>query len=423
MIRKLRLAACLFMVCAPFFYAQAQSGYIEESAWSNINPISGQASDFIITADGDKLFGVILRNYDYNNYDQVDFEHNGAVKTYFPGDLRSFGLENGRFFVSKLLPESSSLEFVQVLLSGRLQLDFKKGNYYLDNGVQIQHLRSYYRDVEGHGTSTRRQVKLYIATLKINTAGECGMELTDLIERSRIDEQDFIRILTQYHECENLPYKLHVEKIPFFKFSPTLALGVGMDLTKAPEIHEKTNYAFSNSMSYNAFVGFRLHDFRRFPKSSFDLRLGYIHRSATFNASSENMREVVTGGHEFSESNVVIPFSYNFSFVKKTDTDIYLGLVMSAWFTSTKTNMSILEFNVPSIGETLLYEQKIVSVKKQSTIPGIKLGASFPISSNWKFFSELQLDYLSDFYAFELLDSRSISVNRTYLSIKAGIEF
>lgn len=423
MIKTLLLAACLFLGCSPFFYAQAQGGYIEESVWSNIDPASGLASDFIITSGGDKLFGVIQRTYDYADYEQIEFEYNGSVKTYLPTDLRSFGLDNGRFFVSKALTESSSLEFVQVLLSGKLQLDFRKGKYYLDNGTDIQHLRSFYKDTQGTGT-TKRHVKLYISTLKINTAGICGMELTDLIERSRIDEQDFIRILTQYHKCEGLPYKVHVEKIPFVKFSPTLALGAGIDFTKAPDINENTDYAFSNSISYRAFVGFRLHDFRRFPRSSFDLRLGYIRRSATLNASYDVMHEVVTGSHEFKESNFVIPIAYNFTLVKKADSEIYLGLVMSSWLTSVHTDVSIIEMNyLHGPEEVLLYEKKIATMRELSIIPGLKAGTNFQLSSKVKFFTELQVEYLKDFYSLELLNSRQTSINRTYVSVQAGIEF
>ncbi len=423
MIKALLLSACLFLGCSPFFYAQAQGGYIEESVWSNIDPTSGLASDFIITSGGDKLFGAILRDYDYADYEQIDFEYNGTVKTYLPKDLRSFGLDNGRFFMSKMLTEASSLEFVQVLLSGRLQLDFRKGRYYLDNGTEIQHLRSYYRDTEGPG-STTRHVKLYISTLKINTAGRCGMELTDLIEKSRIDEQDFIRILTQYHRCEDLPYKVHVAEIPFVKISPTLALGAGLDFTKATAINENTNYSFSSSISYRAFIGFRLHDFRRFPRSSFDFRVGYILRSATFDTSYDVVHEVVTGSHEFKESNVVIPIAYNFTLFKKADTDIYLGLVVSTWFTSVQTNLSIIEVNnIHGPEEMLLYERNILTMRENGIVPGLKAGANFPLSSKMKFFTELQVEYQKDFYSFELLNSQRTSINRTYVSVQAGIEF
>ncbi|MEP4374465.1 MAG: hypothetical protein ABJ333_05375, partial [Algoriphagus sp.] len=123
MNRILLVAGCFFLIVMPFFFAHAQGGYVEEQVWSNVNPDSRQAEDFVILNNGQKLFGKVVRAYDFSNYDQVDFQYQGNLKTYFPSDLQAFGLDNGRFFMSKMLPGSSVIEFVQVLFSGSLQLD------------------------------------------------------------------------------------------------------------------------------------------------------------------------------------------------------------------------------------------------------------------------------------------------------------
>ncbi|TXE02523.1 hypothetical protein [Algoriphagus aquimarinus] len=172
MVKILRVVAVLFLIAMPFFYAQAQSGYVEESVWSNVNTASGQASDFIITNNGTKLFGVIQRNFDYTEYDKVIFEASNGGNTYLPAELKAFGLDNGQFFMSKRLPDSSELEFVQILFSGNLQLDYKKGKYYIDNGLEIQELRAYYEDITVDGEKRRRSIKLYISILKITTVRE-----------------------------------------------------------------------------------------------------------------------------------------------------------------------------------------------------------------------------------------------------------
>ncbi|REG84477.1 hypothetical protein [Algoriphagus antarcticus] len=424
MVKILRLVTVLVLLSMPFIRAHAQGGYIEESVWSNVNPASEQASDFIITKNGEKLFGDVVSAYDFANYEKVDFEYRGSVKTYSPVDLKAFGLENGRFFMSKKLSESSEVEFVQILFSGRLQLDYKKGKYYLDNGTDIQELRSYYQDVPGEGSPKKRHIKLYISILKINTSGTCGFEMNDLIERSRVDEQDFIQIVTQYHACEELPYKLHVEKIPFAKISPTAAIGAGSEFTKSSDIPENFNYSFSKSLSYRAFLGFRLHDFRRTPKSSIDLRIGFMMRSATLEASSVTRAEVITASQEFKESSIFIPFSYNYSFFKKGVTDIYMGLVLTTWLSTLQNDLSIIEQTLTlAPNETILYEQRNMDVVSSSFSPGMKAGANFPLNSKMTLFTEFGVDFIKDYYTVQVLSSPIIHLNRTYLSFQVGIEF
>jgi hypothetical protein len=326
--------------------------------------------------------------------------------------------------MSKKLPNSAELEFVQILLSGRLQLDYKKGKYYLDNGTEIQELRNYYKTVTNEGSPKSRNIKLYISILKINTSGTCGFALQDLIEKSRVDEQDFIQILIQYHECEDLPYKLHVEKIPFLRISPTTSFAAGLDLTKSHDILDNFNYSFSNSLSYGAFVGFRLHDFRRFPKSSLDFKIGYVMLNTTLDASVERMREINTASQEFKESNVVIPISYNYSFFKNSFTDIYMGLVLTGRFSSLQNNLSIVEItSSTSEDKTVLYEQEIMSVSSFNLMPGIKFGANFPTNSKLKFFTELGIDYMKDHYKVRILNLPEFNINRTFISFQVGVEF
>ncbi|WPR75741.1 hypothetical protein [Algoriphagus sp. NG3] len=424
MNKIIRMALLMIFVCMPFFYAQSQSGYLEEEIWSRTNPTTGLESDFIITSSGIKLFGKIISNYDYSNYDKVEFEHNGSLKTYFPADLQAFGLSNGRFFMSKKLDESSSLEFVQILFSGKLQLDYKKGKYYIDNGIEIQELRSYYQDVTYDGEKRRKRIKLYISTLKILTAGSCGFELTELIEKSSLDEQDFIKILTQYHECEKLPYKLHVEKIPFVQISPTVALGIGGDFTKASEILEGVNYAFSNSLSYKALAGLRLHDFRKFPKSSIDLRVGYQMKSSTLDVSYIARQELITASQEFQESTIVIPFSYNFSIIKRGEKDIYVGLVLTAWLSSLKNELTIIEqsrINVPEV--IFLYERDFMTLTDYSVKPGVKVGANLPLAGKMKLFTEMEVDFFNNFYSVQVLNLPGVDISRTYVSLQFGLQF
>lgn len=423
MIKILGLAACILLMCTPFIYAQAQSGFIEESVWSNINPATGSGSDFIVTKEGTKLFGAILRTAELTDYSKVDFAYQGNTSSYLPTDLQAFGLTDGHFFLSKKLPDASELEFVQVLFSGKLQLDYRRGNYYIDNGVEIQQLKEYSQDISVDGEKRSRLIKLYVSTLKVLTAGDCGLELNGLIEKSNLEEQDFIKILTQYHECEGLPYKLYVDRVKFVSISPIVSLGIGSSFTNSSDIPDNANYNFSNSIDYRAFAGFRLHDFRRFPKSSIDLRIGYVARSTTYDASYEVRHEIATGTQQFKESSIVIPLGYNYSIIKNANKEIYVGLVMSAWLSSFKNDQYLIKIsNIYGPVETQVFEEQSITLTDNTVNPGIRAGAKFPISSKMNLFVELEADYLNDFYFSQLGDSPVYRINRTSVSLQIGIE-
>ncbi|MCE7055814.1 hypothetical protein LZF95_14125 [Algoriphagus sp. AGSA1] len=423
MNRIILMVVVMILTGMPFFYVQAQSGYIEEEIWSRINPASALESDFIITTDGTKLFGQIISNYDYSNYDKVEFEHNGSVKTYFPADLQAFGLANGRFFMSKKLDESSALEFVQILFSGKLQLDYKKGKYYIDNGLEIQELRSYYQDVTYDGGKRRKRIKLYISTLKILTAGSCGFEINDLIERANLEEQDLIRILTQYHECEQLPYKVHVDKIPLFKMSPTVGVGMAAMFIRSFENEYGRASKIDQPRNFQAEAGIRLHDFRKSPRISFDLRFKYQVMSSTWSISQVNRSIMVTGSQDFTQRSIQIPFSVNFSFYKRDDLNIYFGLRAGLMFTSLKTSEGYIDFTHLHSNQTYLSNMDLMEAEPSLFVPGLKLGSTIPINEKRRLYAEIQADYAKGMYLTFLPNSTNVGYNNTLVSFNIGFEF
>lgn len=423
MVKILRLAAVFLLMGLPFFCAQAQSGFIEASIWSNVDPSTGLSSDFIIKPDGTKLFGEIQKAFDVKDYEQVIFESNDGVKTYLPADLKAFGLGNGRFFMSKILPESTELEFVEILFSGKLQLDYRKGAYYIDNGLEIIQLRSYYKDYSVDGTERRRNVKLYIATLKILTSGKCGFDLIGLIERARLEGQDLIQILTQYHKCENLAYRVHVEKVPLVKISPTLGAGLGTVFISSYDNGQGRASRINRSIYIQSEVGIRFHDFRKSPRFSLDLRLGYSLLSSTWEISQNNLSSLITGTQDFKQTSVSVPISFNYSFFKKNDRDIYFGLKSAVIFNSIKAETGFIDFTYLGAKETYLSEMEILNVDKLLFMPGAKLGGNFPIGQKRIFYTELHTDYSKRAYMTSLPNYDDVGYNSVSVSINVGIQF
>ncbi|SFT91064.1 hypothetical protein SAMN04489724_2744 [Algoriphagus locisalis] len=422
MVKILRLAAVILFIGVPFFYAQAQSGFIEESVWSNIDPTTGNSSDFIITQDGSKIFGEIAHDYDYSDYEEVTFDIKGNVKTYFPSDLQAFGLENGRFFMCKRLPDSPILEFVQILFSGKLQLDFRKGKYYLDNGKQIQQLRVVKKTLSVGVMSNTRRIKVHSAILKNATLGKCQEELKYLIENADVKENDFIEILEKYHNCEGLPYKIHLDKIPVAKISFTFGLGTGMQfLHKNNPVGRKSS--LENPLFYQGFIGLRIHEFRTSPKISVDLRAEYQQSSTSWKIDESNASLIVTGSSTFDQKTLAFPVSLNYSVFKTEQVDIYFGAKAGLLFNKVESDEGTISVTYTHNNKTDISYAPIVDYSKLVLVPGVKIGANFSMGAEKKLFAEIQADYAFNMYQTLLvLYNKPLETNAVFVSLKLGFE-
>ena len=109
----------------------AQRGFIDKFLYDNINPVSGSPEYFILMSSGEKIFGKVQNKYDEATYQSLDFMADGETSTYNPKDLKAFGLANSRFFITKSVPGEEGVRFVQVLVSGALQL-----NFYINNSIK-----------------------------------------------------------------------------------------------------------------------------------------------------------------------------------------------------------------------------------------------------------------------------------------------
>lgn len=422
MIRKTAVGVVSFLLLILSLSANAQSGFISESIWRNINPSTGEAGDFIITKSGVKVFGKVISKYDEATYRTVVFANDGVETTYSPNDLQAFGLTNSRFFLTKTLPGESDPKFVQILLSGELQLNFYDNRYFLDNGDEILELRAFYTQGQIDGNKLKRYVKAYISTLKIQMAGDCGTQLNDLIENTKMEELDFIRLFSKYHECSGLPYKVHVSNVKFLKVSPVVMAGLGSASIYNRSVETGQANDLDGKMNQRLQVGIRLHDFRKLPRLSIDFRVGVELLNSNFVSSFERPGVVrISASEEFSETNVFIPLSFNYSVFRRQNLDVYAGFITSVWFSTIKSKGAMIEEQFLNSDRTNLYEDSFLVGVDRLFVPGLKLGAKFPVGK-MVIFSELQGDLQLDYYTTNILAKRS-SFSRSGVSFQIGIEF
>lgn len=421
MIKHISLLAFFgwLFICTQVF---SQTDRLSEFNWTNIDPSSGLRSDFAILNSGEKVFGKIIRNYNQAYYDQIVLETYGALQTYLPKDLKGFGLDNGQLFQARYLPDSSDLLFVQILVSGPIELSGYRGSFFLDDGEKYQKLEAYYKSANIDGYKRSKFYKPFIVTLKTALTGDCGVKLHSKIEKLPYSEQALIGLLETYYTCQSTAFQVHVENAPFLKLSPTVGLGLSNFSIKAIQKTQERNDQLDNNLGYQGFVGLRLHDFRNLPRFSTDLRVGISMFNTTVLSSYDGSRFIWTGSEEIEEFALYLPVSFNYSILKNQHSEVYFGLTAGMWLKETKLTSGMIDQNSISSGEIHLQQSEIVEVMDSNFIPGVKVGYNLALSGKTRLLLELEANTQKDYYRFSLFQNQS-EYSRGKVSFQVGLEF
>lgn len=417
MLDSLRLV--FFMLIT--FSINAQTMNFSQEKWSILPDGSSQPSDFVILASGEKIFGNILRDYDLANYDQVVLEKNGSKSVYLPHQLQGFGLANGQLFYSKVLPDNQEPIFLQVLLSGQLELTRYRSRYFIEAGNRFEELKNTYR--EGVlGRDQVRTVKPYLVTLKSFLSGPCGIELYPKVDRLPFSEQALLSLVEEYLACTKDPYQTHLRNVPIFKISPLVGGGIAhFSLNPVENISERGD-RLTQPLGYFGFFGIRFHDFRLLPRFSTDFRLNLITYETEINSSYAGSQVVWTGSERLRESAIYIPWSFHYSVLKKERMDFYIGFSAGLWYGSISTQDGMIDERNLTLGEILISEHSITTGLEPKFISGFKFGSNFKLKGKSRIFAELEYGTQSSFYRFSL-DVNESDYSRDRLSIQVGLEF
>ncbi len=399
----------------------AQTNNFSHPKWSHFPGETATSSDFVILASGEKIFGSIARDYNLANYDEVVFEENGSKRVFFPRDLEGFGLKNGQLFFSKALPDSSGPVFLQVLISGDLELTKYRGRYFLSNKDRFEELKNTFQ-VMVNEKSRQRTIRPYIATLKSFLIGECGIERYPKIDRLPFSDQPLITMVQDYLSCTQQDFQTHLNNVPVFKISPLLGGGVShFSLTPVENLSERADQ-LTQKIGYFGFVGIRFHDFRLLPRLSTDLRLGLTVFETGVVSSYAGTQLVWTGSEQIRESALYIPWSFHYSVVKKEQMEFYLGFSAGLWYGTVTAEDGMIDERRLTAGEIWIRNEQITTGLGSKFIPGFKMGTNFRLKGQKRFFAELEYSSQSSYYRFTLSPNES-DYNRDRLSLQLGVEF
>lgn len=378
------------------------------------------AQDYLIHNSGEKEPGLVVRNFDYNRYQKVKFEHqNGQTKIYTPEEVSGFMLDNGRYFRTESLPNEILKQFAQILFTGELDLLAFEDKYFLKVADEIRELGATFTS-EVVNENLIQYRKPYISTLNSSLSGDCAVKLQNEILKTKFSETSLISTLILYHECKMLDYSVHVDKIPLLQVSAIVAAGYIRQFTKPTATLTDRSDLFATNAFTAVQVGVRIHSYRKFPKAMVDIGLGYSVQNNSISSQWNEERTYVTGTEDFESYSWYIPVYFNYSFINTLNYNVYFGVGATYRKSYLTSNFSMVDETVKFNNTTNLFERPIVQRDDEIVSPNIKMGAMLFNTRKVGVVFEVQAEYLPDHFSFNLGQHQQ-QYNQFYLSALVGI--
>ncbi len=384
-----------------------------------------EKADYYIALDGSRVAGELLAAYDLNDYEKIVFiTTEGERSVFLPGDIRAFHLKNGRYFESKELPDREGQKFVQVLVSGELNLYKWKGDYFAERGDKIYELKAIQTTTTVDGKKGTVTTKQFMGVLNFLMAGNCGLQNEGNWNpgAAKLNDASLIRLIRNYHVCENIPYQVHTMNIPALRVSAIAQVGVAYNqLSKNPLGGIGSAY-LDKVLSPGVEAGLRFHSLRGLPRVSMDLGVGYWVKDNTMEATILITGYTERGTEEYTSYIINFPFSVNYSLWRRAGFDIYLGAGGRVWNENFKSVYAIQDFQSRASNAIRVTEDSFVQLNKIKGSPSLKIGISLPVGARLNSIFELKTDVIKEEYYIRMRSFNSTHFAR-FTSLTVGFQF
>lgn len=382
-----------------------------------------QSEDYILKSNGQQESGVILGSFENDAYNTVRFKSTtGSTNSYGPNDIQGFGFQSGRKFISMTMPGADKLQFVQVLLTGKLSLYKVNDKFYVNDGKEIHELKAFYDKTTIEGRETKELKKPFLGTINMLMAGECSAEIYDVLAETKYDDYSLVKLLSMYHYCEGISYEQHLPELAFVRVSPVIYGGMTyMSMSPASRPNNRKD-AFENHLTPIIQVGIKAHQFRNWHRLSVDFSVGYSDFSNTVISEYTSESQYMTAKEVFKSTSITIPAFVNYTWTRAGSFDSYVGIGVNNRFTSFESEFAIIDQTLFHNGVTTIYEKEFTEIKQKMTSVSGKFGMVWNFSKKIGVLAEVQLDYLPGFYQMNLPFNQA-TYNQTNTTFLIGLRF
>lgn len=375
----------------------------------------------IIQNDQSKTLQLISKP-DQNQYKELVVLEESVPKTYFPKDLTSFVLPDGRKFVSTQVRGSQGRVFMQLPLEGKVSLGFFGNTFHLivdDEAIPLT------VDSRSDFASESRELKrkTYLGVLHFGL-GDCDEKIDSQINETNLSYPALERLLIAYHGCKELPYQLHGKDQKFLKVGFSAALGYSQIQSDLERVRYLTQPGGLRGEVMLNFVSEKFSPRIRteigFALTQFDQLWGIGLRDLPPGQQQNRYEELA------QIRAIDIPFVVNYSLMKSEKNDVYfgLGLKFTVHQKEIISELSQFEFRQEIPPFDLATRPKDPILLNMDNRQGvlIKLGYSMKIS-RFAVFSEIQADRIVKAGFLQLANQEISEYSYNSFSGKVGIRF
>lgn len=172
--------------------------------------------EFLVTQEMDTLFGIVERVTNvFSKKNSLIFysESENQSKLYDISEVIAYQNQYEKLFLRKEFWKGDSVEykFLELLISGEINLYKDFSNFYVEKGDEIYKLENTFTDRRDEVDRTfRKHNREYIATLSVLMGG-C-VQLYEEINNSKYDYNDLSFLIVKYHECVDKEYRMIISK-------------------------------------------------------------------------------------------------------------------------------------------------------------------------------------------------------------------
>lgn len=184
---------------------------------------------YIISTNGDTLFGQIDYRGDLLMSRLCKFKDGDTIKEYSPNDIKAFRFIESKYYVSKEI--NATIFFLEYLIKGKVNIYYMRDNegdhYYLDKEdvslIEIPYEEGIkYVDDKPVYFETKKHIGL------LNYYMQDAPEFQSRIQTiKKPDHQNLIKLAEEYHNavCEGEKCIIYEKSIPFIKILPEILYG------------------------------------------------------------------------------------------------------------------------------------------------------------------------------------------------------
>jgi hypothetical protein len=418
----LRLLIPAYLLGLIHFSALGQSITYEDLKSFNSNQEKNQ--EFIILNNLVKKEGKIIRNFDSNKYEEIVFENAEGLRSSFDANqIKGFQLSNGRVFESVLIPGFSKRQFFQRLFSGQLMSLYSFGDkYYIFNGLEIYELRSVYDETKDISIKNPSKYVPYLYLFSTLMAGKCFGQVSPILQKTKLTENDLVILLEKFHKCEDSEYITHIAKIPAFKLASQVKFGVNRSGLRSIQKEEGRKDRLQFLSGYQASYSLLFEEFRSLPRFNFQISFQAERSTQELRSDLDHPIGFFKGQEKFQLQTLSIPLSFNYEVLKRPNQQVYMGMGIGFAFSKLTSDFGIIEVDWTNQDYLSLIEKSFLNVQENSVFPLTQIGFKRKVSQKLWILSELQLRYLPNYYSSTLNQFES-NYHRLDTSLHFGIQF